>query len=262
MKKTIGVCAAVLWTLAFSVEARTLSINFVDDMAVDAMLPTDVAGVNGAGTRVANWNNVLADVTGSASGLIYDDGSLSNADITFTSDLGRWRLPITDLTTGDDRMWKGYLDSAGTGSTVTVSGLEPTGLYDVYVYFDGDNGGAWRVGNYTVGAITDGGEDSENTNWGTGQNASKLYQLPVPGPGGNQPFGSGLTNNDEGNYLLFSGVSGSSFTLTAVGGANSDGTPRAPINGFQIVQAIPEPSSAGVLLLGLVGLVVRRRRAA
>jgi hypothetical protein len=157
-------------------------------------------------------------------------------------------------------MWKGYLDAAGVGSVVNVTGLEFTGTYDVYIYYDGSNGTAWRVANFSIGGVTDGGEDSENTNWTTGQNVNKLYQLPVPGTGGNLPFGSGPTNNDEGNYIVLSGISGPAFTLTAIGGANSGTTPRAPINGFQIVQTIPEPSSIGLLSLGMASLVGCRRR--
>lgn len=244
--------------------AETISINFFDDAGVDAMLAADLAGVSGANTRVANWNNVQAAASGSLGGLLYSNGSNSGASINFTSDLGAWRLPTIVPGDGDDRMWKGYLDAAATGASITLSGLSFVGTYDVYVYFDGENGTNWRVANFTIGAVTDGGEDSENTSWGTGQNAGKTYQLPVPGAGGNLAFGSGPTNNDEGNYVILSGISGSSFTLSAVGGANAgNATFRAPVNGIQIVgTAVPEPASAAVFLFGVAGLLATRRRVA
>jgi hypothetical protein len=50
-------------------------------------------------------------------------------------------------------MMRGYLDAAGTGQegVVTITGL--TGYfksYQVAIYFDGDNGAAWRVAQYTI----------------------------------------------------------------------------------------------------------------
>ena len=261
--KSASTCLALLASavlLTPESKAETISINFVDNASVDAMLAADIAGASGANTRVANWNNLQAAATGSLGSLLYSSGSNSGASVSFTSGLGAWRLPGITPGNGDDRMWVGYLDASETGASVTLSGLTFTGTYDVYVYFDGDNGGNWRVGNYTIGAITDGGEDSENTNWGAGQNSVKLYQLPVPGAGGNATFGSGPTNNDEGNYIVLSGVSGSSFTLTAVAGASGGGL-RAPINGIQVVgTAVPEPASAAVFFSGVAGLFALRRR--
>src|SRR5205807_7646231 len=67
-----------------------------------------------------------------------------------------------------------------------------------------------------------------------------------------------LGNNSGGNYLLFTDVTGDSFTLTA--------TPvnfRSPVNALQIV-ATPEPATlafAGVSMLSLVGYAWRRRKA-
>lgn len=60
--------------------------------------------------------------------------------------------------------------------------------YDVYVYFDGANENQWRTANYGMvgGASRNGVEDSENTNWGTGQNTSEVYQLPYTN--GNKPW--------------------------------------------------------------------------
>ncbi len=41
----------------------------------------------------------------------------------------------------------------------------------------------------------------------------------------------------SGNYVKFSGIKATAFNLTAIPGTASDGTPRAPVNGLQIVPA-------------------------
>ena len=189
---------------------------------------------------------------------IYDDGSPSTATVDFSTDLANHRLGHT-VADGDDRMWKGNLD-VQNAATVSFNNLEFVGPYDVYVYFDGSNGAGWRVAEFTIGGTTLSGEDSENTNWGFGQNTGKVYQLPVAGSGGNQPFPTS-PNNNEGNYVVFSGITGDAFTLGAAGGSNN-GLFRAPINGIQIVgTVIPEPSAAALCLLGGLVLVRRLRRA-
>ena len=46
-------------------------------------------------------------------------------------------------------MMKGYLDTGtATTSTVTIASL-PAGAWDIYVYVDGDNGGA-RTASYQI----------------------------------------------------------------------------------------------------------------
>ena len=251
--------AALLSTAASKIEATTISINFTDNGSADStMAAGEVAGLPGVNSQVANWNNAHANgATGSVSGLITNTGAATLAGVSWTTDLGQWRLPHS-VATGDDRMWKGYLDVQNS-ATVTVTGVPFVGTYDVIVYFDGDNGGSWRVGNFAIGGVSDGGEDSEGANWGTAgeENQNKVYNLPVAGGAGNQIWPVS-PNNDEGNYVILSGISGSSFTLTATGGASSD-LLRAPINGFQIIGTIPEPSTALLGLIGLAGLLRRKR---
>lgn len=68
--------------------------------------------------------------------------------------------------------------------------------------------------------------------------------------------GTGVGNNSEGNYVVFTGITGTSFTLNAGGTAGT--ALRAPINGFQIIQ-VPEPTSALLVALGSLALLRRRR---
>jgi hypothetical protein len=128
--------------------SATISINFTDNGSADStMLTTDVAGLAGASTQVSNWNNAHVNgTTGSLGGLVDETGSATGASMAWASDLGQWRLGHS-VSNGHDRMWKGYLD-VQSSATVTVSGLPFVGTYDVYVYFDGDNGTSWRVANF------------------------------------------------------------------------------------------------------------------
>jgi hypothetical protein len=164
-------------------------------------------------------------------------------------------------------MMKGYLDNTTAGTTtVTVSGLDgsiATTGYDVYVYFDGDNGGAWRKGAYTINGVTLDGEDSESRDF---INVTNAFQLPTPGGSGNLAYVERLDywdtvgNNDEGNFVVFHNVTGDSFTLTALAGPHAGADGRAPINGIQIVgRAVPTPAAlpAGLTLMGLA--LIRRR---
>lgn len=168
---------------------------------------------------------------------------------------------------------RGSLDFPGNGvgatSTVSVASISFDTSYDVIVYFDGDNGTNWRVANYRL-ADNNGfdqtvfGEDSEGVAFNNGnlaggnENADGYFQHPVSGGAGNQVWPVTGGHNTEGNYFVFSGLTGFSFTLESWGSTNS-GSLRAPINGIQILGAVvPEPASLSLLLLGGVALLRRR----
>jgi hypothetical protein len=118
---------------------------------------------------------------------------------------------------------KGYLDNGLEGATtVTVAGL-PGGTYDIYVYVDGD-GGAGRTGSYRIS--------------GAGITTTTI-NLTDPG---NTNFDATFTeaSDSAGNYVKFT-VDATGFTLTATPGPTSDGRPRAPVNGIQIVATTAAP---------------------
>jgi hypothetical protein len=90
------------------------------------------------------------------------------------------------------------------------------------VYADGDNAVATRSATYqisgtAIATTSIGLTDPANTNFvGTFTQA----------------------NSSNGNYVVFL-VNATSFTISAIPGTASDGTPRAPINGIQIVPVGP-----------------------
>ena len=157
----------------------------------------------------------LTNTTGQA--LVDETGSATGAKVTWNTN-GIWNLPITD-TPGNARMMRGYLDTTGATTTVTVAGLPANAAgYDVYVYADGDNAAATRTAAYQIS--------------GTGITTTSINLTDAA----NMNFSGTYTqaNNSNGNYVKFT-VTATGFTITATPGASTDAYPRAPVNGIQIV---------------------------
>lgn len=175
-----------------------------------AMSASEVAGALPA----ANWNNA-AGASGSLAALRNRSGANTGAAISWTSST-TWSTTISD-TAGNFRMMKGFLNAVDAATTVRVSALPAefaTQGYSVLVYCDGDNAFADRQGIYAIGANT----------------------ITLTDPAGVN-FSGAFTRSagSNGNYVLFSGLTGSAFTLTATPGTSQDTTPRAAINGIQII---------------------------
>ena len=103
-----------------------ISIDFVGQGT--AMGSAEVAGV----VAKSNWNNANGLTNTTGQGLVDESGTATGAQVTWNTN-GIWNLPITDAP-GNVRMMRGYLDTVGGATTVTVVGL-PTNVagYDVYV---------------------------------------------------------------------------------------------------------------------------------
>jgi hypothetical protein len=190
---------------------NTISVKFVGNGT--AMASTETAGM----VPKAYWNQAPGNASTSPLALVDETGSSSGATITWSSD-NVWNLPIVDQP-GNYRMMRGYLDTGfGNTSTVTVSGLPANGNgYNVWVYADGDNGSASKSATYQI--TVPGSTTSVN-----------LTDTP------NTNFSGTFTqaNNSAGNYVVFT-ISATSFTLYAIPSTASNGYPRAPVNGIQIV---------------------------
>jgi hypothetical protein len=114
---------------------------------------------------------------------------------------------------------RGYLDTVGSVTTVTVTGLASNSAgYDVYVYADGDDLSGNRTGAYQVS--------------GTGITTTSINAIDLLGVNFNGTYTQ--ANNSAGNYVKFT-ITATGFTITATPGAAADGFPRAPLNGIQIV---------------------------
>jgi hypothetical protein len=201
--------ATALLTVSPPSAAAVVSINFVGNGT--AMGAAESAGV----VARTNWNNATGATRSTPLALVTETGGASGATVTWSGGTV-YALPITDQA-GDRRMMRGYLDPIGSAGTVTVAGL-PVGTYDVYVYADGDNGGATRTGAYRIS--------------GAGITTTTVNLTDA----GNTNFNTAFTQatNSNGNYVRFS-INTSGFTLTATPGSASDGVARSPVNGLQIV---------------------------
>jgi hypothetical protein len=178
------------------------------------MTATESAGVRPA----ANWNSAPGNA-GTRASLVLSDGTVTSASATWNSPpdattTGTWRIGFTDAP-GNVRMMNGYLDPAAP-ATISVSGLPAaifSGSYDVYVYMSADvPSGQTRTYGYAIGTTS--------------------FVVMQAGPFINPFPGFSLApNQGAGNYVVFRGVTGSSFTLTATPMVAN----RAPVNGMQIV---------------------------
>lgn len=212
--------------------AANLAINFgADEPNGAGSAVTGAAGVYGT----ANWNNVTG-ANGSAAGLIDGDGAATAASVEWSSpntwsSTGRGEENNTAPAGNDKNLMTGYLDTGDTNgphAIVTVSGLADLFTdYDVTVYIKGGVNG--RGGDYTIGSET-------------------IAHLDTAA------FSGTYVEGAEGDYIVFSGVTGDSFTLDSHG-VNF----RAPINAIEI-SAVPEPSTIVLAAMGLGVLAFARRR--
>lgn len=214
--------------------AANLAINFGADEPNGAGSTVDgPAGIYGT----AVWNNTTG-AAGAAVGLLDGDGAATAASVEYSStntwsSTGRGEENNT-APAGEDRdLMTGYLDTNNSGSPsafVTLSGL--AGIFDEYnvvVYIKGGVNG--RGGNYTIG----------------GQTLSHLDTAA---------FNGTYVPGAEGDYIVFEGVTGDSFTLSAT--ADAVGF-RAPINAIEVTP-IPEPATWMLALAGVGTLALARRR--
>jgi autotransporter-associated beta strand protein len=198
----------------------TIGLNFVGGKAntsVSSLGSGDSAGV----ISQSNWNN-LTGQSGSDTTLVNNSGSnVSGLSVSYTS-LNTWADGAISNTAGNDRLMRGYLDfNVNSGSaSVTVSGLT-SAVYDVIVYTNGDEDS--RTGRFDIGAQSFWVKD--NTTF----SGTFVQGTDTADPGSHAA-------TQAGNYMVFSGLTGSSFTLNATGAYTTDGTLRAPVNAVQIVQ--------------------------
>ncbi len=232
MANALASALVLVWVSAAG--AANLAINFGADEPPGVGSTVDgPAGIYGT----AVWNNTTG-ASGAAAGLLDGDGAATAASVEYSStntwaSAGRGEENNT-APAGEDRdLMTGYLDTNNSGTPsafVTLSGL--AGIYDSYnvvVYIKG--GVNNRGGNYTIGDQT-------------------LAHLDTAA------FNGTFVEGATGDYLVFNGITGDSFTLSAT--ADAVGF-RAPINGIEVTP-VPEPATWALALAGVGALALARRR--
>jgi hypothetical protein len=221
-------------TIAF---ATTISVDFVGGSGVNGtpvpLGPADLAGV----VPAMHWNSAANNApVGNADNLLDSNGAITSASLTWSSN-NTWSNQITS-TDPDSRMMKGYLDNAGGPATVIIMSAIPYSKYDVYVYFKSDNTSVAG----TIGRFTLNNEVIYGANTGPVSPSGKFGMfVEASGSSAGDP-------NAIGNYLVFHGVSGSSFNLSAEADKYT-----AAVAGLQI-QPVPEPPS--FVLAGIAFIAV------
>ena len=218
--------AAALAGLPSARAQQSISVNFVGGGNGANTNGSTVTGTAGA-FRSSTWNNETA-ASGSSLTLA-STATSSAATLTYSSVNNYGATPTGSGTsggTGDLALMTGYLDTTGgTPPTLTVSNLGmtfTTGGYSVLVYDNTDHAG---TAGFTVSS---------------GSLTQTAYLDQVTGNGGNYPLADGTNGYIESiaataaaattasNYVLLTGFTGSSFTLTGVTGSGRAGARRLP----------------------------------
>ena len=266
--------AAALAVTAFVALAGTASASMVSAIGVNIsnygngkMATTDLAGA--PGVRVDNWNNLTGASTNLhtanlTSGSVVDNtGSVQpTVSVSMVWPGNGGPVGMGSITSGgnDTNLYANVEDQwTPTAGTFTMSGLTYSN-YDVYVYVYNDSANPGRGGSISIGSTTywiaTGAAAGNPTSSGTGY----VISTDTAEVGG----GSSALRNTVGNYVEFTGLSGSSFTASYLASGVVNGGARLKIAGFQVVDttAIPEPPVLGLVLAGALALLLVKRNKA
>ena len=217
----------------------TIGLNFGAEEPNGAKLgtlaPSDVAGA----LPQANWNNLTGQNGTNVANIVadtdYETAESTTVTVSWVSN-NTWastgsRGETNNFLTGADKaLTIGYLDTgSATTTSVTITNIpsQLTGAgYDVYVYAIGGvagRGGAYRVLDAATKAVL---KDYVRV---VGNTNSTDYVEALTDPAS--------TNFVAGNYLVFKDLSAAAVTVEATteNGYGFSSTPRAPINGIQLV---------------------------
>ena len=195
-----------------------ISVRFVGGRPGGSSGTTTMAATESAGVKPATHWNSATSTTGTLSSLVAADDSTTSASIAWTAP-NTYTVPFTDAS-GDAYMMNGFLEAIDTVS-VTINVTLPSSMSggsDVYVYCYGNVDPTTRTYQYKIGSTT-------HTVSQTGRSVTTFPGYTRAPEGG------------AGTYVLFSNVTGASFTLTATPASSTAVPPvlRAPVNGIQIV---------------------------
>lgn len=227
LKHTLMAFAA----LTCAAHAASVSVN----LGANQRSVTKDAGV----VNDSTWENIN-DSGGAGSALNVDSSTI---DVSWVAH-NIWRTNAANVT-GGDQLMRGRWDSGIDGDVITITDINATyANYDVIVYYAYNQGSSHEfdlsVGGGTAVHIQHGGQNAT-------AGASDL--------GINNYLTNGPSNGtDPSHWHRFTGLSADSITFNV---SNRSG--RTGFTGFQIVQ-VPEPSSAALLGLGGLALILRRRK--
>lgn len=238
--KTLAVSAALLT----AANAASISIAFTDGGSGPQ---TTTPGVSGGVESVigSSWNQFggtgLANQgTSDSTNLMNELGAGTGAGVTISGFTAAWWNSAASGAESDasTQVVINYVEinSPTESASISLTNI-PFANYDVILYSlsDGSTSGI---------TATIGGTTQTMLNVPSGDFAANGF---VDG------------TNGTGNYMVFSGLSGANFDITDISGHGSN-LDKAAVGGIQIVEIVPEPSSAALLGLGGFSLILRRRK--
>ena len=236
--KNILLTFTALAATAQVASAAVISVNLADQNNAGSVLADDESA---GAVDVGFWNNF---VEGSSAITVRDDSDVTLTGTTFNYSGTIFREAIFSNNN------KELLANVGnTDGTFTVAGL-PTaytsGGYNVYLYVANDS----RQGADYTATITPAGGSAITI---FGEQRNPAYINAADGTALINSTGATAMDTTGGDYVLFTGLDATGFTLTSSYGGGANGQA-----GIQIV-AVPEPSAALLGALGLLGLLHRRR---
>ena len=232
------------------------------------------AAADPAGGATATWNPLL-DVSGTASSLALKDSTNTTTGIGFTVSGIEGTVSAAPAENeqggGYVSLMRDYIRIDGvTGGTVVsttgkFTGLTVGGTYELYFYGQGQNMSPLGSGSLLRGqnSLFTVGGTSKQTSWdgiagGNGILAEGVEYVK---------FSTIADINGEISFAWANVVATGATPNVAVDLAPNNATPPSNtasrygvLNAIQLVQVVPEPSTALLGILGALGLVVRRRR--
>jgi hypothetical protein len=262
--KTIikSLCFTFAMTSSLALQAQVISWSFNQNgfsMAGGSGLP--YAGPAGV-VLASNWNDSWAENYSTYSwgtpvtvNNLYDStGTATTTSLAYTSDNGYsiGGQPAQDADGSySKQMLNGFLNAGPAGwgppttfNTIALSNI-PYSQYEIIVYISDDAAG--RVALASDGAVT---YDLSTMGSATvsGANASFIQSTDTTGA------------NPTADYVVFTGLSGSSQTITVTpGDMNPNDAAWVGLAAFQIVP-VPEPGTLALAALGGIGMLMFRRR--
>jgi hypothetical protein len=152
-----------------------------------------------------------------------------------------------------DSCW--FVNSTTEGLIITIGGLTSGSQYDLYIYSDGC--GAGQGGSFSLASGNTGvaGDTTGAVTTNTGGTSSTWYRSVFSTATGNNPAPE---KDLSWNELIATADGSGNVTFTETLGP---GGVKEAIDGLQI-DAVPEPASLGLLSIGAIALMGRRKRKA
>jgi len=233
MNSSFLLLGLLAWFAGSLAMAGSIGVNFGSGRA-----NADLASGSSAGViPQSNWNNA-AESAGTLSNLGNESGGNSGVGITWSAD-EQWSLGGTPADS-NGTLLNGFISENNNGedSTIVVTGI-PYAKYDLYVYMSHDRAS----------------EDVDLSGpFGTFRLQEDDTNIANPVTFQQQVASADPDTTQQGNYALFSGLSGATLNLilSPTGGLGT--LDRNAISGMQIVEAIVPPRLPEVITTAASGV--------